>query len=154
MEFADLIKTLGERIGIALTPNEDGACILSVDDMTVIIQNVPEVFSIAFWGEIGEPPPQGQLLLQTAMLEANHLFHGTGGATISRDPDGGQYSLCRFLDSRCTDADAFVEVLEKFVNTLEAWRKLLADYRPEESEQSRPEEPSEVDTFGVGFMQV
>lgn len=150
MDFEDLIKGLGARLGIELSSNSDGTCVLSVDDMTVILQNIPEVFSTGFCGEIGEPPPQGQLALQTAMLEANHFFRGTGGATISRDSENGKYYLCRVFDSRVTDIDAFVDSLEKFVNTLEAWRQLLADYRPEEEPVSGEPAGSSLG----GFMQV
>ena len=129
MRFEDQIEALGNRIGVPLQVDDEGACVLSVDDMTVTLQGIPEAESVGFWGEIGDPPPQGLEKLLSAMLEANHMFRGTGGATISRDSETGRFYLCRVLDLRYLDADGFSLALERFVNTLEAWIELVKDYR-------------------------
>ena len=152
MEFEDLIDALSKRIGVELQVTDEGTCALAVDDMSVTVQNVPEAYGIGFFGKVGDPPPQGLAPLQTAMLDANHLFRGTGGATLSRDPETGAYYLCRTLDARNLDGDGFCDALEKFVNVLEAWCRLLADYRPEaEQKQDAEDEPP---AFGRGILQV
>lgn len=130
MELTDLITALGERIGLKLVLDEAGACTLAVDGMSVVIQDVSEADSVGFWGRIGAPPPEGLERLSVLMLEANHLFQATAGATISRDPESKDFFLCRVLDLRCLDAEAFISALERFVNTLESWQRLVADYRP------------------------
>ena len=129
MRFEEQIEALGRKIGVPLQADDEGSCVLSVDDMTVTLQSIPEAESAGFWGEIGEPPPQGLEKLLSAMLEANHMFKGTGGATISRDSETGSFFLCRILDLRNLDAEAFVAALERFVNVLEAWIALVRDYR-------------------------
>ena len=129
MRFEDHIASLGRKIGVRLQVDDEGACVLSVDDMTVTLQGIAESEAVGFWGEIGDPPPQGLEKLLSAMLEANHMFRGTGGATISRDSETGSFFLCRILDLRNLDADAFAAALERFVNTLEAWIRLVKDYR-------------------------
>lgn len=129
MRFEEQIEALGRKIGVPLQVDDEGACVLSVDDMTVTLQGIPEAESAGFWGEIGEPPPQGLEKLLSAMLEANHMFKGTGGATISRDSETGRFFLCRVLDLRNLDAETFAAALERFVNVLEAWIALVRDYR-------------------------
>ena len=129
MRFEEQIEALGSKIGVPLQVDDEGSCVLSVDDMTVTLQSIPEAESVGFWGEIGEPPPQGLEKLLSAMLEANHMFRGTGGATISRDSETGSFFLCRILDLRSLDAEAFAAALERFVNVLEAWIGLVKDYR-------------------------
>ena len=129
MRFEEQVEALGRKIGVPLQVDDEGSCVLSVDDMTVTLQSIPEADSVGFWGEIGDPPPQGLEKLLSAMLEANHMFRGTGGATISRDSETGNFFLCRILDLRNFDADAFAAALERFVNTLEAWIGLVKDYR-------------------------
>lgn len=129
MRFEEHIEALSRQIGVPLRVDEEGACVIAVDDMAVTLQSLQQTDSVGFWGEIGEPPPQGLELLLSAMLEANHMFAGTGGATISRDPGSGRFYLCRVLDLRCLDAEAFSSALERFVNTLEAWMSLVKDYR-------------------------
>ena len=154
MRFEEHIEALGRQIGVDLAANEEGACTLSVDDMSVTLQDIPEAQSVGFWGEIGEPPPQGLEKLLSAMLEANHLFRGTGGATISRDTSTGRFFLCRVLDLRSLDDEAFSSALERFVNTLEAWIRLVKDYR-ESVPSERTESFDDAPRFGSsGFMTV
>ena len=129
MRFEEQIEALGKKIGVPLRVDDEGTCVLSVDDMTVTLQGIPEAESVGFWGEIGEPPPQGLEKLLSAMLEANHMFKGTGGATISRDSETGRFFLCRVLDLQSLDAEAFAAALERFVNVLEAWIALVRDFR-------------------------
>ena len=90
----------GTRLGL----DEAGACTLAVDGMSVVIQDVSEAGSVGFWGKIGAPPPEGLERLYELMLEANHLFTATAGATISRDPESKDFFLCRVLDLRILDA--------------------------------------------------
>lgn len=131
MESKELLVALGERLNIELAFDRDGLCSLNVDGMSVVLSDLAEAYSIGICGEIGEPPPQqGLERLLTAMLNANHCFRGTGGATLSRDPESDRFCLCQTLDVRNLDVDAFFAALETFVNTQEAWRKLVADFRP------------------------
>lgn len=139
MRFEEHVKALADKIGVPLKVDDEGTCVLSVDDMMVTLQSIPEAESAGFWGEIGEPPPQGLERLFSAMLEANHMFKGTGGATISRDSETGRFFLCRLLDLRSLDAEAFAAALERFVNVLEAWVELVKDFRetpPDVSDES------------------
>ena len=139
MELTELLGELGKLIGLELRLDESGSCMLAVDDMSVVIQDVSEAFAVGFWGKIGRTPPEGQLQLCQLMLEANHLFRATAGATISRNPESGEFFLCRLLDLRGLDAETFISNLEKFVNVLESWQRLVADYRPGAAPDGRRE---------------
>lgn len=151
MEFTEILTELGKALGLELSPDSEGACVLGVDDhMSVTIQNLDEVSRLAVWAKIGEPPPQGLERLLSAMLEANHLFQGTGGATISRDGEGN-FFLCQLFDLRCLDGKDFTDALERFVNTLEAWQRMLEDYRPDAEATPTAAEPTFHD---AGFMAV
>ena len=154
MSFDDLVKSFGEQIGVPLRVDDTGTCALAVRDMALTLQDVPELDSIGLWGVIGEPPPQGLERLLSAMLEANHMFGGTAGATISRDPESGRFFLCRLLDARCLDADALATALEKFINTLESWVVLVKDYRESESSAAAVEPEAVSDFNANGFLAV
>lgn len=150
MTFDDLIKGFGEKIGVELAL-EDGVVALNIDDMPVMIQELPELNAVNILGEIGEPPPEGLETLLSSMLNANHLFQGTSGGTLSRDPETGKFFLCRWEPLALADVEAFTAVVDKFVNVLETWRKIIADYRP--SETAAPE--GDMPAFGSsGFMQI
>ena len=129
MTFEELISGLGSKIGVELT-SEDGECVINADDMVVTLMSLPDSDRLAVHGEIGDPPPEGLEQLLSAMLEANHLFAGTAGATISRDHETGRFHLCRQEPLATLDADSLAALVESFVNTLEIWRKAIASYRP------------------------
>ena len=129
MTFEELISGLGSKIGVELT-SDDGSCVINVDDMVVTLMSLPDSDRLAVYGEIGDPPPEGLEQLLSAMLEANHLFAGTAGATISRDHETGRFHLCRQEPLAILDADSLAALVESFVNTLEIWRKAIASYRP------------------------
>lgn len=152
MKLTELIVALGERIGLKLGLDEAGACTLAVDGMSVVIQDVPEADSVGFWGKIGAPPPEGLERLGVLMLEANHLFRATAGATISRDPESKDFFLCRILDLRCLDAESFISALERFVNTLESWQRLVADYRPDAGSDGTKGSASDDGPGGLEMM--
>ena len=132
MRLNELIDAFAEKVGGDFAV-EDGMVTLAIDDMTVTIQELDELGRIATYAEIGEPPPERLEKLYEAMLAANHLFAGTAGSTISFDTESRRFYLCRADVADVMDADGFMAMLEKFVNTLETWRKLLSDYRADDS---------------------
>lgn len=154
MQFEELVKDLATRLNTEITV-EDGACTLGVDDLSVTLMELPEVEAVAFTGEIGYPPPQGMEELYRAMLSANHLFRGTAGATISFNEQNGKFNLCWHSPIAVLDGEKFFKSLERFINTVEAWQKMLADYRPEEKNDETPAWNSPAGAFdSSGFISV
>ena len=152
MTFEELISGLGSKIGVELT-SEDGECVINVDDMVVTLMSLPDSDRLAVHGEIGDPPPEGLEQLLSAMLEANHLFAGTAGATISRDHETGRFHLCQQEPLAILDADSLAALVESFVNTLGILRKAIASYRP--VAKSAAEGADEAPQLGAnGFVQV
>lgn len=158
MEFNELMAAFGNEIGIAdLRPDEDGICNLAFDGMNVSFTSVPETERLAVWAEIGEMPPEGGDRLCRAMMEAMFMGQATAGASFSINGETGRIYHQRIESLRGLDFDEFRAMVEKFVNTLEQWRKLTAEYRPVAAEVQRiqAEERAEASAFGVsGFMQV
>ena len=153
MTFEELIAAFGAKIGVALVADNE-SCVVGVDDMTVTFLHLDEADKISIYGEIGETPQDGIEELLSTMLEANHLFAGTAGATLSRDKKTGRFCLCRVEPLALLDADSFARVMESFVNTLAVWRSIVANYRPDESGAAAPAaDPPPSTSFG-GFLQV
>jgi len=160
MTYEELLKGFGEKLGggVDLKPDTAGAVGLDIDGMPLTILGLEEIGQVVLSGVIGEPPPADRMeRLYKAMLEANHNFTGTFGATLSINPDDGKVSLCKALPLALTDGDSFFAEVEHFVNTLETWSKLVADFRGAELGEGAADAPADEVTppggFG-GFMQV
>jgi len=155
MTYDELLKTFGEKLGgsVELTPDESGAVVLDIDEMQLTILGLEDVGQVVLTGVIGEPPPEDRMeKLYRAMLEANHNFAGTFGATLSINPDDGKVSLCKAIPLAIADGDTFFADVEHFVNVLETWCKLVADFRGA-TDESEKTEAAPMDGLG-GFMQV
>ena len=130
MDYKELMAAFAENIGIEELPIVDGATSLDVDDMRVEVIHDEKADGVLLGGIIGEPPPEGQGLFASMLLQANFLFQGTGGATIGQNPETKEYALMRTFALKDLDVDAFSDALGNFVNELERWRGLLAGFQP------------------------
>ena len=141
MEAKELTAELGKRLGIELEFDADGACSFTADELVVTINYLSELDLLVLTGDLGAPPPERLEVLYRAMLDANHLFVGTAGSTLSRDPQSGNFALCRAFPCRGVDAETFYVQTERFVSTLEAWAKLVANFRdtPQDAVESVPD---------------
>ena len=157
METAELVEALGERLGITLALDSDGACSFEADGLVVTLNSIQELSALVLTGDVGEPPPEEMAPLYKAMLEANHNFSGTAGATLSLDSATGRFSICRAMPAYALDVDALYAAVEGFVDTLDAWHKIVSNYRGAAPGGETPEpEDGGRDGFsaGGGFMQV
>ena len=152
MEAKELLTELGKRLGIELDASD--ACSFEADGLAISINHVVELDAIALMGDLGEPPPEKLEGLYKTLLGANHLFGGTGGATISLDPDSDRIALCRALPLVTLDGETLYRELERFINTAETWAKIVADYRTAADAANEIKEDAPPAFTGNGFMQV
>ena len=153
MEANELMADIAKRIGLEY----DGGDTFSfeADGLVVAISNLPDIDAVALTGDIGEPPPEHLEGLYKTLLGANHFFGGTGGATISLDPDTGRIALCRALPLATLDGDKFYAEVERFVNTAETWAKVVVDYRGAAAMTPDKSDEDASPAFSAdGFMQV
>lgn len=142
MMFKELIEGLGEKMGIGgeIEIDDEGRAFLEFDGMGVVLQGVDEVNKLTFLSTVGMPPPENPARLYKTLLEANYLFEGTGGATLSINPDSGGVMLATCLDSRALTVEDLMDALDKFLDSLIAWRDFVNDYREIPSEEKSSEE--------------
>ena len=129
MTIGELCVGLCESLGIDdLRPDADGAFALSVDDITVEFLFDGETGRLLLDAAIGNPPSDGADFFCRRMLEANRLLGPTGGATLYLDPADGHAAACRSDLIAPLDIDAFLKLLEDFVNLLREWRALREEF--------------------------
>ena len=158
MTFEDMVALLNKALGLELLV-EDGACGFAADDddggtVNILLSDAKTLGAVLLFAELGELPPADREGLCRALLKANSLFAGTGGATLGLNPATGQVSL-----QRCEEADALANDAERrvtaFVETALAWKRLIADYRANDAEKAAeaPAVPPPEGEFG-SFLQV
>ena len=106
--------------GLAL--DDDGYCCLLIDkDLVINIEHDEPGQRLVLYSVVGEA---GDRL--AALLEANYLGQGTGGATLGLQPGSTRAVLSREVPVAGLDVPAFSAALERFVNTTEDWTRRLA----------------------------
>lgn len=130
MEISELMKKFTDVVGIdAIEPDDNGAYHFEIDGMVVSFAERKDTRELLTVAEVGEPPPDGRELLYRTLLESAFLGEGTDGAAFSIERGSGQVCLHRADPLDLMDLDRFRGMLERFVNVLENWRRLVADFR-------------------------
>jgi len=148
MDFPELISDFATRHGVEGLAAEDGAAAIDVDGIAVLLASADgELLASA---EIGEPPPDGTAAFADLLLEANL----DSDAVFAKSKESGRYVLTRRVALAGLDGEAFDAALESFVNRAEAWRRLLADYRPAAAAAAEAAEDTAAAVGTGSFLQV
>ncbi len=156
MEYKELMDAFAAHCGLSGAEVKDGILVLEIDDMTFSFIENPTEDSVTVYGVIGRPPQNGNALLEQMLLRANHLFAGTGGAVLCQDPESENYALFRQFPLVSLDAKSFADDVEKLVNLVAEWRRILSGVATvEESVRTANDwEPKQSPLSTDGFMRV
>ena len=135
MGFNELIESFAASIGLTGVEIEGGASAFEIDGTKVHIFHDGAVDTVMVHGEIGAPPPGDNRSFGAAMLKANHLFGGTGGATLCQDPDTGSYAIFQAAPLAGMDAESLAEQVARIVDKTEYWRNILNAFQVAEKEK-------------------
>ena len=131
MEFDELVERIGGAIGIELKA-EDGVCGVKVDGVPMVVRHIAEHGIALLDADLGDPPPQSEASLYRVLLESNHAFRGTAGATLSLNPRNGHVCLQHYFRLELFDESLVTERFAGFANAVSEWRGFLSAYRPHE----------------------
>ena len=140
MQYNELINGFAARLGIEGVRPENGTTMLEVDNMRFAITSQTDG-GIMLYGILGEAAPDASEHLCRMLLEANHLLTATKGATLCRDPETGEFALCRELaHADHLDVEGFSAAFQDFVDTAEVWHKAVVGLSSAETHAVNPEE--------------
>lgn len=129
MEFKGLMSAFAAETGMTeLVPDDDGAYVFLVDDLTLMLAPIEDGARFALYAELGEPPAEGRELVYRAMLEASFPRGGVASASFSIDGESGRICLHGTESLAAMDYAAFKKVLDGFVNAADDWRRKLASF--------------------------
>ena len=137
MEFNELVESFAASLGVEGVEIDGGAAAFEIDGMKVDVFHDEAVNTVMVYGEIGQPPSEDDRSFGPAMLKANHLFGGTGGATLCRDPETGAYGIFQPFDLDKIDLEAFSAAVARIVDKTEYWRNILNAFQVAERERGQ-----------------
>lgn len=130
MEFEDAIAALGKDLGIDLLVEDGVAGFVATsqdgdEPLEVSISAMDDGESAVLSADLGELPATDADELMLRMLEANHLFESTGGATLS--VEDGHAKLERSVGIVTLQRGGNgTGIVRPFVETARTWRARLA----------------------------
>ena len=124
MTFEELVEMLGERLGIEFE-HVEGAAAVEIDGAAVILQDAGDLLLIR--ADVGEIPADTKASILLSAMEANFLYQGTGGATLAVDSRTGHLHLQKYNWLDRIDAEKAVTDLVRFADTVNAWKRIVAE---------------------------
>jgi len=134
----EMVRIAASSVGRA-EDQGDGVWRVTAGDESVTVICGEEDENLVAVADVGDPfaASEPDLLLEDA-LKANLFWKGTGGATLSVNPETGRLTLAdRREADGFGDAAALAAHLEDFMATAHRWRRYVADCTPAAS----PTEP-------------
>jgi Tir chaperone protein (CesT) family len=125
--YRGLLASFGQSIGLPeLAPDEEGYCALSFDDLVVHLQHEPEDEEIAAFARIGAVDEDRALEIYEMLLNANQLWAGTAGATLSVQPEDRTVFIAARKPLEVLSDESFSDWLGDFVDITDYWTGRLA----------------------------
>ncbi len=85
---------------------------------------------LLYFADVGGPSPQRAHDVYKALLEANHFWVGTGGATLALQPESGHVVCCGSMTVQGASGADLAQRLDGFIDTLLFWQQYVADTLP------------------------
>ena len=130
MEFSDLMKEFGAKVGIPdLRPGADGVCSLSVDGLELVLAEKPDTDELVLMAEVGDIPQEGRDQFFRKLLEEMDGSEQTNGAVYSVEPKTKKVFLHQTARLLLLDAEKLMTMLPAFAEVLRRARSFAADFR-------------------------
>ena len=125
MEYRELIDAFSAKCGVESPDAKDGVAVFEIDGMSVGFIHDPSEDAVMAVAEIGEQNPDTDEACSSALLTANYLFAGTGGATLCRNPETGAFAIMRSWPLTSVDGDTFATAVNDLLTTAEKWKTVV-----------------------------
>ena len=143
-DVKELINAFCERLGIKSEANAEGIYAFEVDALEFAVHDLSEQRRVALVGDLGMIPKGYLEGLFRLMLEAQHCLRETEGAVFSIDRERDRLTLNRLLSSPELDNETFFNEVERFVNQLEVWTRIIRDYNGQKKEDKGKQDEIEA----------
>lgn len=82
---------------------------------------------LLYFADLGAPSPRRAAAVYKALLEANHFWVGTSGATLGLQPDTGHVVCCGSMALAGLTGEGLAQLLDSLIDTLLFWQQYVDD---------------------------
>ena len=126
-EIEEILKGIGERNGLEIVLDENGACALDLSDgRVVLLQERADMNELDFVATLGSVPDEARAEVFAELLSANFYWNETFGATISWNADLEEAVLIYPLPLAGATPESVETIFTRFVELQAAWAKRFA----------------------------
>jgi hypothetical protein len=120
--FQCLIRSLSDVVGELLTIEEETRVHCDFDQFPVLFQYLPDAEQVLLAVPLAEILEDNREARYHALLRGQHLFHQTGGGTLSLDEEGRFACLQVVKDIRSLTPENFPVFVENFLHVAQYWQ--------------------------------
>ena len=132
------IEAFCERLGIRSGADTEGVYSFAVDAGEFAVRDLSEEGILLLAADLGQVPSRNAEGFFRLMLEAQHNFRETAGATFSIDGERDCLVLSRVIPCATLDEDVLFHEVERFVNLFEAWMHIIRNYEGHKESDEAP----------------
>lgn len=127
LSYPELLTELADCIGL------DASSLLvqqevHIDALSIFLQQSgePEAPDVLLCSVLGRPSDQQFAQVVRTLMQANHLWGGTGGGTLGLSPAGDAVTWCLRLALRDLDGATLASLMAGFAELGQAWAQYIA----------------------------
>ena len=151
LQNAGLLSEFGKFIGLPdLSFDKSRTCTLSFDE-TVIFLREENDGSLIVYAPLLEVPEDNKATIQTLLLNANFMFQGTRGATMSMAEHSSFATIAVHMKPFSLSLKALTEVVEEFLKLVDFWQDKLSKIIVSDGGQATADSGEEVLTARRGL---
>ncbi|WP_284262763.1 type III secretion system chaperone [Roseicyclus amphidinii] len=121
------LSRFGERIGLALTLDEQGSLSLALDEIEIGIRMDRAETEVMFYGIVGSLPDDAPDVFHRMLMAANSQAALTDGGSLGYDLEDEIVTLTRVHPIGWITDTTLEESLDRFATTLRTWQTALRD---------------------------
>ena len=139
-----IIEAFCDRLGIKSGAGTEGVYSFAVDAGEFAVRDLSEEGILLLAADLGQVPSRNAEGFFRLMLEAQHSFRETAGATFSIDGERDCITLSRVVPYATLDEDVLFREVERFVNLFEVWTHIIRNY-----EGRKGSGETSIDFYGI-----
>ena len=127
-ELKQILKGIGDKNGLEISLDENGACTLELSDGRVLlIQERARLGELDFAATLGPVPEERREAVFTELLAANFYWNETYGATISWNLDLEEAVIMYPVNLAAETMESVETIFARFLDLQSAWAERLAE---------------------------